>query len=63
MLDDDHVAQGPWNPGLDTDTLIEALRLMVLTRVYDDRMQRVQRQGKISFYMKMILMPYWRIGE
>jgi 2-oxoisovalerate dehydrogenase E1 component alpha subunit len=51
VLDDDHVAQGPWDPALDSKTLIQALRYMVLTRVYDDRMQRMQRQGKISFYM------------
>jgi 2-oxoisovalerate dehydrogenase E1 component alpha subunit len=51
VLDDDHVAQGPWDPELDAKTLIQALRYMVLTRAYDDRMQRMQRQGKISFYM------------
>ena len=51
VLDDDHVAQGPWDPSLDPKTLIEALRYIVLTRIYDDRMQRMQRQGKISFYM------------
>jgi len=51
VLDDDHIAQGPWDPELDAKTLIQALRYMVLTRAYDDRMQRMQRQGKISFYM------------
>ena len=25
---------------------------MMLTRLFDDRMQRMQRQGRISFYMK-----------
>ncbi len=25
---------------------------MLLTRIFDDRMQRTQRQGKISFYMR-----------
>jgi 2-oxoisovalerate dehydrogenase E1 component alpha subunit len=54
VLDDDHVAQGPWNPELDKETLIEALGLMVLTRAYDDRMQRMQRQGKITFYMQAL---------
>ena len=29
-----------------------ALRHMLLTRLFDDRMQRMQRQGRISFYMK-----------
>ena len=27
---------------------------MLLTRVFDDRMQRTQRQGKISFYMRSL---------
>jgi len=27
---------------------------MLLTRVYDDRMQRAQRTGKISFYMRSL---------
>ncbi len=52
VLDDEHVAVGPWNPHLDVDVLQVALRHMVLTRVFDDRMLRTQRQGKISFYMK-----------
>ena len=30
------------------------LRHMLLTRVFDDRMQRTQRQGKISFYMRSL---------
>lgn len=63
VLDDDHVAQGPWKPDLDEDTLVEALRLMVLTRVYDDRMQRVQRQGKISFYMQALGEEAVSIGQ
>lgn len=51
VLDEGHVAQGPWDPALDSETLVQALRYIVLTRTYDDRMQRMQRQGKISFYM------------
>ena len=54
VLDENHAAQGPWNPGLDSSTLLEALRLMVLVRQYDDRMQRMQRQGKITFYMQSL---------
>ncbi len=34
------------------DTLRHGLRLMMLTRAYDERMYRAQRQGKTSFYMK-----------
>lgn len=52
VLDDERRAVGPWNPGLDAETLRRGLRAMLLTRIYDDRMYRVQRQGKTSFYMK-----------
>ena len=52
VLDDEHRAQGPWNPRLDVAELQVGLRHMLLTRVYDDRMLKTQRQGKISFYMK-----------
>ncbi|HUO95103.1 MAG TPA: thiamine pyrophosphate-dependent enzyme [Steroidobacteraceae bacterium] len=52
VLDDQHRAVGPWNPHLDIDVLQVGLRHMVLTRIYDDRMLRAQRQGKMSFYMK-----------
>src|SRR5215207_6247411 len=51
VLDDDHKAVGPWNPGLDPETLRKMLRHMVLVRIFDDRMYRAQRQGKTSFYM------------
>lgn len=54
VLDEDHVAKGPWDPGLDADTLIKALRLMVLNRAYDERMQRMQRQGKVTFYIQAL---------
>ncbi|EIZ80626.1 2-oxoisovalerate dehydrogenase E1 component subunit alpha [Novosphingobium sp. Rr 2-17] len=52
VLGDDHKAIGPWNPGLDPETLRRMLRAMALTRAFDDRMYRGQRQGKTSFYMK-----------
>ncbi len=52
VLDDSHHAVGPWNPQLDEPTLQIGLRHMLLTRLFDDRMQRTQRQGRISFYMK-----------
>ena len=63
VLDDDHQARGPWDPGLDRETLTEALRLMVLTRAYDDRMQRMQRQGKITFYMQSLGEEAVSIGQ
>jgi 2-oxoisovalerate dehydrogenase E1 component alpha subunit len=54
VLDDTHRAVGPWNPHLDPSELQVGLRHMLLTRVYDDRMQRIQRSGKISFYMRSL---------
>jgi 2-oxoisovalerate dehydrogenase E1 component subunit alpha len=52
VLDESGKALGPWNPKLDAETLRRALKNMILTRAYDDRMYRAQRQGKTSFYMK-----------
>jgi len=52
VLDEAGAAVGPWNPRLDADTLRRGLRAMMLTRAYDDRMFRAQRQGKTSFYMR-----------
>lgn len=52
VLGEDHQAVGPWDPKLDGETLRRMLRTMALTRAFDDRMYRGQRQGKTSFYMK-----------
>ena len=52
VLDDDGRAVGAWDSKLDPETLRRGLRAMMLTRAYDERMYRAQRQGKISFYMK-----------
>lgn len=52
VLDADHQAVGEWNPRLPVDRVKRILRGMMLTRAYDDRMFRAQRQGKTSFYMK-----------
>ena len=52
VLDDEGEAQGPWNPRLAPDTLLKMLRSMALTRAFDERLYRAQRQGKTSFYMK-----------
>jgi 2-oxoisovalerate dehydrogenase E1 component alpha subunit len=52
VLDDDGAAVGAWDPLLPSETLRRGLRAMMLTRAYDDRMFRQQRQGKITFYMK-----------
>jgi 2-oxoisovalerate dehydrogenase E1 component alpha subunit len=52
VLDEAGEAVGPWNPHLDPDELQVGLRHMLLTRIFDDRMQRMQRAGKISFYIR-----------
>ena len=54
VLDDDGAPRGPWDPHLDPKDLQVGLRHMLLTRIFDDRMQRVQRQGKISFYVRSL---------
>ncbi len=52
VLDDDYKAVGPWDPKLDDDTLLKMLKTMAQVRAFDDRLHRMQRQGKTSFYMK-----------
>jgi len=63
VLDDEGKAQGEWTPDLAPEQLLEALRLMLLVRQYDDRMQRMQRQGKISFYMQSLGEEAISIGQ
>ena len=45
-------AVGDWAPELTADKKRKGLRDMMLTRAMDDRMFNMQRQGKMSFYMK-----------
>lgn len=52
VLGDDGRAVGPWDPHLEPSDLQIGLRHMMMTRAMDDRMQRMQRQGRISFYIK-----------
>ncbi|MFT4047098.1 MAG: thiamine pyrophosphate-dependent enzyme [Solimonas sp.] len=52
VLDDDGRAVGDWAPQIAVATLHKGLRAMALTRAFDERMQRAQRQGKTSFYIK-----------
>lgn len=54
VLDDDHQAKGPWNPKLSPALLRKALRQLVQTRAFDERMFLMQRQGKLSFYLKCL---------
>ncbi len=43
---------GDWQPDLSAERLRGGLKAMMLTRAMDDRMFNMQRQGKMSFYMK-----------
>lgn len=52
VLDQENRAVGPWDPKLAPEQLLKMLRQMAITRAYDERMYRAQRQGKTSFYMK-----------
>jgi 2-oxoisovalerate dehydrogenase E1 component alpha subunit len=52
VLDEEQRAQGAWNPQVSPEDLRVALEHMLLTRLFDDRMQRMHRQGRISFYIK-----------
>ena len=52
VLDEDHRAQGEWDPKLDPEKLQVGLRWMLLNRVFDQRLWQIQRQGQISFYME-----------
>jgi 2-oxoisovalerate dehydrogenase E1 component alpha subunit len=52
VLDLQGNATGPWYMDFEESVLLRGLRAMMLTRAYDNRMVKVQRQGKTSFYMK-----------
>lgn len=52
VLDDEQQAVGEWDPQLSPDVLRNGLRHMMLTRAFDARMLKTQRQGKTSFYMQ-----------
>ncbi|MGF1461947.1 MAG: thiamine pyrophosphate-dependent enzyme [Maricaulaceae bacterium] len=54
VLDHNHQAVGAWDPGLAPATLIDGLKTMVLTREFDDRMLKMQRTKRLSFYMKSL---------
>ena len=45
-------AVGDWKPQISVKALRKGLRDMMMTRAMDDRMFNMQRQGKMSFYMK-----------
>ena len=54
VLDEDANAVGDWAPGLSPEELRAGLKTMVLTREYDNRMLKMQRTKRLSFYMKSL---------
>ncbi len=52
VLDMEGNALGAWAPHIAPEQLRRGLNCMLLTRAFDDRMYRAQRQGKTSFYMQ-----------
>ena len=63
VLDDEGDAVGPWVPDVSADDLRRALRAMVMTRSYDDRMLMAQRQGKTSFYIRCTGEEAFAVGQ
>jgi len=45
-------AVGDWMPDISAKYILKGLTDMIMTRAMDDRMFNMQRQGKMSFYMK-----------
>ena len=54
VLNDSNDAKGEWDPKLDPDTLRMGLEYMMKLRIFDDRMLKMQRTGKLSFYMRSL---------
>ena len=54
VLDHNHQAVGEWDPKLDAETLRRGLKTMTLTRSFDDRMLKMQRTKRLSFYVKSL---------
>ncbi|MAT34590.1 MAG: 3-methyl-2-oxobutanoate dehydrogenase (2-methylpropanoyl-transferring) subunit alpha [Ponticaulis sp.] len=54
VLNHNHGAIGDWDPELSADALVSGLKSMVLTRAYDNRMLKMQRTKRLSFYMKCL---------
>ena len=52
VLDDDGLAQGQWAPKVDNELLLKGLRVMLKTRLFDERLLLSQRQGKTSIYVQ-----------
>lgn len=54
ILDEDGRAVGPWATEETPELLLQGLRAMLKTRLFDSRMLKAQRQKKLSFYMQCL---------
>ncbi|MCD4865304.1 thiamine pyrophosphate-dependent enzyme [Pseudomonas sp. PLB05] len=54
ILDEEGRAVGPWATEEAPDLLLQGLRAMLKTRLFDARMLKAQRQKKLSFYMQCL---------
>ena len=55
VLDDDGTPlPGARIPAIPDAALTRIFEVMALTRIFDDRMMRLQRQGRLGFYVKSI---------
>ena len=54
VLGDDDSRSGEWDPDISDSDLLVGLEHMVRLRIFDDRMMKMQRTGKLSFYMRSL---------
>ena len=55
VLDDDgKPVPGACVPKVSEQELLRLYETMMMVRIIDDRMMRIQRQGKLGFYMKSL---------
>jgi 2-oxoisovalerate dehydrogenase E1 component alpha subunit len=54
VLGDDGSRSGEWDPDISDSDLLIGLEHMVRLRIFDDRMMKMQRTGKLSFYMRSL---------
>lgn len=54
VLGDDDSRSGEWDPNISQADLLLGLEHMVRLRIFDDRMMKMQRTGKLSFYMRSL---------
>ena len=52
VIGDDNKSSGEWDPKLSSEEMIAGLEHMMRLRIFDDRMMKMQRTGKLSFYMR-----------